>query len=223
MKIIRPVIITTLFLTYHDAIADQECAPIITVPDFDLVEFSKARWYVHQQAPTKYVPIERNYCSFAEYNIIDGKPTFPWGYTVKVNNYAEDKDGQNYGGELCAYQPDPVTVSEKSKLAVAPCKIPKIVAGPYWVVAYNEEEGYALVSGGQPTIKTDKGCKTGEGVLESGLWIFLRTRERSEETIQKVRDIAEGMEFDLSVLNDVSQTNCKSVEEVGVVFSEKEE
>lgn len=41
--------------------------------------------------------------------------------------------------------------------------------GPYWVLAYSESEGYAIVSGGNPTIPTENGlCKTGSGVNNSG-------------------------------------------------------
>lgn len=184
--------------------SDSRCEPVPTAPDFNLSEYVQNRWYVHQQAPTKYVPIEKNYCSYAEYDIRES-PTYPWGYTVKVNNYAEDKDGNSFGGELCAYEADK---KDKAKLGVAPCWLPKSVAGPYWVLAYDEEEGYAFVSGGQPNIWTGHGCKTGDGVLESGLWIFLRTRKRNHAKVKKVREIAKAMGFDLSVLNDVDQTNC---------------
>ena len=57
---------------------------------------------------------------------------------------------------------------------MAPCFLPKFAAGPYWVLEYNEEEGYALISGGQPTTETPAGCKNGEGKNNSGLWIFSR-------------------------------------------------
>lgn len=177
------------------------------MPNFDIKEFIKERWYVHQQAPTKYVPVDRNFCSYAEYSsIIDGKPTFPWGYTVKVNNHAEDSEGNTYGGELCAYQQK----DTPSKLGVAPCKVPKFLSGPYWVLAYDENDGYALISGGQPTVRVEGGCRTGNGVFESGLWIFLRSRERNEDIIAEVRALAKDkFGLDISVLNDVDQTNCK--------------
>jgi hypothetical protein len=124
---------------------------------------------------------------------------------VGVNNYAEDKDGNAVGGALCAYQ-DRQTAS---KLNVAPCFLPKAAAGPYWVVAYNETAGYALISGGQPTIlSTTGGCRTGDGINNSGLWIFTRSPLRDETLIQKVRSIAKGKGFDLTVLNDVVQVGC---------------
>jgi hypothetical protein len=45
----------------------------------------------------------------------------------------------------------------------------------------------------------------------SGLWIFSRSPTRSEALITKVRGIAAAMNFDLTVLNDVVQTEdvCK--------------
>ena len=36
----------------------------------------------------------------------------------------------------------------RGKLEVAPCFLPTALAGPYWVLDYSEEEGYALISGG---------------------------------------------------------------------------
>jgi hypothetical protein len=75
--------------------------------------------------------------------------------------------------------------------------------------AYDEAEGYALVSGGQPTIPGENGgCKTGTGTNNSGLWIFTRSQERNDDVINKVRSIAETAGFDTSVLNDVVQDGC---------------
>ena len=76
------------------------------------------------------------------------------------------------------------------------------------MLAHDETKGYALISGGQPSIRTDSGCITGDGVNDSGLWIFLRTRERNDSLIEEVREVARKFEIDLSVLNDVDQTNC---------------
>ena len=68
------------------------------------------------------------------------------------------------------------------------CDLCQALFGPYWIVAYDEAEGYALVSGGQPTIPTKDGlCKTGDGVNNAGLWIFSRSPVRDEALIAKVR------------------------------------
>eukprot|EP00586_Coscinodiscus_wailesii_P006133 CAMPEP_0172477254 /NCGR_PEP_ID=MMETSP1066-20121228/206_1 /TAXON_ID=671091 /ORGANISM="Coscinodiscus wailesii, Strain CCMP2513" /LENGTH=217 /DNA_ID=CAMNT_0013235555 /DNA_START=33 /DNA_END=686 /DNA_ORIENTATION=+ len=185
------------------------CAPVTTQENFSLTSYINGTWYIHQQAPIAYLPVSRNYCVKAQYNLFND-PTF-WGYSVEVNNYAEDVDGNSYGGKLCAI-PDKKS-RDPAKLKVAPCFLPKFTAGPYWVIAYDESKGYALVSGGQPTIDTGNGCVSGDGVNNSGLWVFLRSRERDEAAIAEVRDIASAQGFDLSILNDVNQTNCERGDE----------
>ena len=42
----------------------------------------------------------------------------------------------------------------RGKLEVAPCFLPTALAGPYWVLDYSEEEGYALISGGGRFVET---------------------------------------------------------------------
>eukprot|EP00568_Trieres_chinensis_P005971 CAMPEP_0183298876 /NCGR_PEP_ID=MMETSP0160_2-20130417/5756_1 /TAXON_ID=2839 ORGANISM="Odontella Sinensis, Strain Grunow 1884" /NCGR_SAMPLE_ID=MMETSP0160_2 /ASSEMBLY_ACC=CAM_ASM_000250 /LENGTH=224 /DNA_ID=CAMNT_0025460997 /DNA_START=67 /DNA_END=741 /DNA_ORIENTATION=- len=183
---------------------DESCPPVTTAPDFDLELYTSKRWFVHQQAPTQYVPVERNFCVYADYDVLE-KKTFPWGYEVSVFNHAENKEGEEFGGPLCAFADDS---NNLAKLKVAPCFLPKYLAGPYWVLAYDEKKGYALVSGGQPTIRREGGCTTGEGINDSGLWIFLRTQERNEALIKEARAVAKKFDIDLSVLNDVDHTNC---------------
>ena len=184
----------------------QQCKTVTTVTDFDIETYASAPWYPHQQAEISYQPVSQNYCVSAEYSIRP-TPSF-WGYTVNVDNQAQDEFGNEFGGPLCAYQ-----TAELSKLAVSPCFLPKAVAGPYWVVAYNESEGYALISGGQPTEPSpnggfDAGCRSGTGINNSGLWIFTRSQTRDDELIDTVRGIAQDAGFDLEVLNDVVQTGC---------------
>ena len=183
-----------------------------TVKDFDIERYASAPWYVHEQTPTLHLPVEKNHCVRAQYKI-RSKPTMPWGYTIDVFNTAQDEFGTVFGGRLCAYQ----TLETKSKLAVAPCFLPKTFAGPYWVVAYNEEEGYALVPGGQPSIPVppiidDSGenlrCRVGKSINNAELLIFSRSDARDQKIIDRVRDIAKKVGFDVSGLNTVDQKNC---------------
>ena len=67
-------------------------------------------WFSQQQAENTYSPKSRNYCVRAEYNVRRRK-TF-WGYTVDVSNTAQDVTGEEFGGDLCAYQ-----AGEPGKLA----------------------------------------------------------------------------------------------------------
>lgn len=117
----------------------------------------------------------------------------------------QDNGEPRGGAGLCARIPDS---SNPAKLAVAPFFLPTFLAGPYWVLAYNEEEGYALISGGQPTIKTDNGCKTGTGINNSGLWIFTREAFPAAGLVEKVRGLAAAQGFDLSVLVDIRHEGC---------------
>jgi len=179
--------------------------------------YASAPWYVHKQAVTSYSPIEWNYCTKATYRV-RRRETFLWGYTIDVDNYAEDINGTVFGGPLCAAVDDGEE-EDSSKLAVAPCFLPKLFTGPYWVVHYNELEGYALISGGQPTRETENGCTAGSRTLNSGLWIFLRTPERDNEKIAIVEQLAIDAGFDISVLNNVVHEDCsydnQSYESIG--------
>merc|ERR1711998_547295 len=186
--------------------ASDGCPAVSTQADFDLSQFvQEGRWYIQQQAVTQYLPVEQNFCVYAEYSILK-KKTF-WGYTIQVHNHAEEQDGtvHDSGSLLCAKQADE---ADPAKLEVAPCFLPSFAAGPYWVVAYDETQGYALISGGQPTVKSERGCRTGSGTNDSGLWIFSREQVADPALIQHVREIAQQQGFDVSVLNTVDQTNC---------------
>ena len=205
---IKHLLLTCLVVAVSSTAEAQECKEVTTVEPFDQAAYAST-WYVQQQAVTQYLPESRNYCTKAEYEILD-KATSPWGYTIKVKNSDADSSGKSRDSpmDLCAFTPD---ANVKSKLKVAPCFLPKIFSGDYWVVAYDESEGYALVSGGQPTKQGQNGlCTTGTGTNGSGLWIFTRKQERDETLVNKVRAIATEAGFDVFVLNDVDQTNCSS-------------
>lgn len=79
-------------------------------------------------------------------------------------------------------------------------------------------EGYdwAIVSGGQPTIESgdDGKCRTGDGVNNSGLWLFTREPVASEDTIAQIRQVLEEKGFDTSVLKPVKQAGCEYPDEL---------
>lgn len=178
----------------------------LPVDNFDLDSYINGRWYIHQQAETKYLPKEQNYCVYAEYTKME-KKSF-WGYEVSVHNHAAEKDGtvHDSGEKICAKTVD--ATDDAAKLEVSLCLLPTFTAGPYWVLEYDEAAGYALISGGQPEIEGPDGCKSGSGTNNSGLWIFSRDSVRDEALVQKMRDAAQAQGFDIGVLRDVDQTNC---------------
>jgi lipocalin len=177
-----------------------------TVKDFDLDAFIAHRWYIQQQMETRYLPKTQNRCVYAEYKL-KSKPSF-WGYDVDVHNHAEDVAAPHAVHDSGSYICAKIVDKNAGKLEVAPCFLPTFAAGPYWVIAFDDTEGYALISGGAPTVSSEGGCKTGSGTNGSGLWIFTREQKRDETLVQKVRGIAQSKGFDLSVLNDVDQTEC---------------
>merc|ERR1740129_485248 len=182
---------------------EDGCPPVQTQPNFNLTSYISKRWYTQQQMTITYLPADANNCVTAEYSL---KSKATWlGWTITVDNKAQYDNGEPRGGQLCAAEAD---ATDPAKLQVAPCFVPVFASGPYWVLAHNEAEGYALVSGGQPTIKTEGGCQTGTGVNDSGLWIFTREAFPSEALVAKVRDIAKSQGFDLSVLVPVKHAGC---------------
>merc|ERR1712232_586441 len=133
-----------------------------------------------------------------------------------MGNHAEEQDGTIHdsdkdikGGGILAKIIDQKT----GKLEVAPHFLPTFFSGPYWVIDYSEAEGYALISGGEPTVSGEGGlCKTGSGTNNAGLWIFTREQKTDDKLVSKVRGIAQKKGFDLSVLNQVVQSNCTNPE-----------
>jgi lipocalin len=187
-----------------------DCPPqgFSTVQDFDVASFVSRRWHVQEQMQVGAVPEHAHRCLHADYARLPRRSF--WGYDIQVHNVAIDDAPPNRvhdtGRFLCAKIVD----GETGKLAVSPCLVPSAFAGPYWVLAYNETEGYALISGGPPTERSAKGCRTGTGVNNAGLWIFTRACERDAALVRKVTRIAEQKGFDTSVLESANQTGCCS-------------
>jgi len=203
-------------------VAQGVCPPedFSSIENLDLDSYISSKWYIHQQMETSYLPKTHNWCVTAQYSRLAKKSL--WGYDVAVHNHAEEKDGtvhdsdKDIGGSGILAK---VLDEKRGQLEVAPYFLPTFLAGPYWVIDYNEQEGYTLVSGGPPTEEepswpADGRCRTGTGTNNAGLWIFTRQQKRDEKIIAKVRGIAKSKGFDLSVLNDVDHSNCtKSNEE----------
>ena len=94
---------------------------------------------------------------------------------------------------------------------MSPCFLPVGLAGPYWVVSFSVQDGWALVSGGPPTVATATGCKTGTGESSSGLWVFTRARQPAQSIIDAALAAATRKGFDLSVLDRIDQSKCEKL------------
>lgn len=221
-------------VTPHDT---ASCLDVTTVENFNVTRYAEAPWYVQKQAVNAYTPSTQTRCVTAQYEFRDDDNTnwwekSWWGYTINVFNYAENAAGASQSGGLCAdFDED-----TPSQLGVAPCFLPQWFAGPYWIVSYREgaEDGYALVSGGQPENviegETDCGaggtepcCKTGDGINNSGLWILTRQRNPSAALVTEVSGIAKELGFSTSVLFTVTHDEDCQVPGIDDVDEDEDE
>jgi len=205
------------------------CKPVQTLDEFDIDQFRSKKWYSHQQRPTIFNTETYFYCITAEYSLLDPNnvPFEPVGiengFDVKVFNKGQDVNGNIVTSDdefaeggvpvpspLCAAQ-NVFEGDKDSELTVGFCAIPAVgfEQSNYWVLAYDEEEGAALVAGGQPDTPNsnrDGLCTYGDNV--TGLWIFMRSPERDETLIEKYRKIARDNGIDPSIMLDVVQEGC---------------
>ena len=202
---------------------DDECKNIEPQEDFSLDEFVSEPWYVQKQRVVYYLQPDRFFCTEARYdpNGVNWISRI-FGWDILVNNYDENAAGEGTGdGEgtpsnifgLCAKKMG--GNKYPSKLGVSPCFLfPAFfwaAIGPYWVIGFDNEAGWAVVSGGRPTIWTGSGCKN---IDNTGLWIFTRnqTGEAAQNATLLALDAARDKGFDVDTLDDffdVNQTDCR--------------
>lgn len=98
-------------------------------------------------------------------------------------------------------------------LQIGPCDskgLVPLLRGSYqkfWILEFNETEGYALASGGDPKVPTAHGCRP-SGIKEDGLWILTLQQHPPSSLIEHVRELAKAQGFDIGVLKQVSQEGC---------------
>lgn len=200
---------------------EDPCQTVEPIEDVDLDEFIRATWYVQQQQLNTYQREDDLYCVAASY-VQTGDEHVPFfdGNIISVYNYGNsggvngeatnsiDEQSGLPGTVLCARQPD----EDSTKLLVAPCWLPNLFGGDYWIVGLgvddNNQYEWAVVSGGQPAEEYDDGCTTGDGYFNSGLWIFARDPVLSDEKLAEARAAATKQGFTLSQLYDVQQEGC---------------
>jgi len=198
--------------------AYSECQPVSVQQNFNITEFTRATWYIQYQQVTGYLPENQFYCVTATYSL-DEKKTVPLfrGTVVAVHNYAniDQVNGRQpdmSNQTLCARQPDP---REPAKLLVAPCFLPNILAGDYWILAAGPGSNnyeWAVVIGGQPTEEYDDGCTTKtDGINGSGFWFFSRTPVASLASLQTAFKAATDQGISLSLIKPVNQEGCKYI------------
>lgn len=200
------------------ALAAATCPSVATVGSrFNLTEWVRKTWFIQEQQIVDYQPPSSFFCVAATYNL-EGKPVPLFKGTVAtVYNYA-NKDAVNGALQnannmtLCARA---VNDKDASKLAVAPCFLPNLLAGPYWVIGIGEDDStpgeysWAVVIGGEPSVQWPDGCTTKEkGTNGAGLWLFTRNRVATEGQLDKMHKLLQSKGIATSRLHSVAQAGC---------------
>nr|QFG74624.1 MAG: hypothetical protein [Megaviridae environmental sample] len=195
----------------------NSCSPVSlqTDPPLNITEYISKSWYVQQQQLNGYQSLNDLYCVTATYNV-DKNSHVPFfdGTVISVYNYANrgKVNGQytNNSTVLCAREPNS---SAPEKLLVAPCFLPNIFGGNYWILAagpisYNYE--WAVIIGGEPSVRvTNETCTTKEsGVNGAGLWLFSREQVLEQSKLDVMRNILMKNNISTSKLYNVSQMGC---------------
>merc|ERR1719473_2515342 len=195
----------------------NECPKVKPIDNLNLTEWVRATWYIQEQQVTGYQKEEDLYCVSATYDVQPSR-TVPFfgGEVVSVYNYAEENEvngkstNPNNKTILCARVPDAKT---PSKLLVAPCFLPNLLSGDYWILAAGpspDNYEWAIISGGQPSVKYDDGCTTKEtGTNGSGFWLFSRSPVADAAQMAAIKQKAKDLGFPLSRLHPVAQAGCK--------------
>lgn len=183
-------------------------------PRVNLTEYIRKTWYIQKQQINGYQPRNSLNCVLATYNIDTySKVPFFNKTVLSVYNYANINGvnglNENNGSILCARVKND---TQPEKLLVAPCFLPNLFGGPYWIVAagpISNNYEWSIVIGGQPTVKYNDTCTTKEyGINNSGLWLLSRERQLNKTKLDYLYRILRSKNITTSRLLDVNQTGC---------------
>ena len=193
------------------------CPTLPVLTDFNLTSYISAPWYIQYQQPTPYLQVSDNYCVRASYQLSKRHVPGFHGTVLDVANYANHDrvNGHSVSSRnttLCARLPDP---HQPSHSLVAPCWLPNLLGGDYWVVAAGPEPTnytWAVVSGGPLTQQYADGCTTPtDRVNGGGFWIFTRDPVPDQALVAQVLAQAQQLGFTLDLLHPVTQVGCRYV------------
>ena len=193
LKSIFFIILSGAFILIN---ADTNCDKIELQknPKINITEYIRKSWYIQQQQINGYQSKNDLYCVVATYNIDNySKVPFFNGTVLSVYNYANRNKVNGYSLNnstvLCARQKN---IAEPEKLLVAPCFLPNLFGGPYWILKAGPSSNnyeWAIVIGGQPSVRINNTCTTKEyGINNSGLWIFSRKKKLENEKLIYLRN-----------------------------------
>ena len=195
----------------------NSCPLVEPMHGFNTTEYLRSTWYIQQQQVTGYQPRETLFCVAQTLNASVRTVPFYDGSVIDVYNYGRI-NGVNGTLEnpnnftLCARQ---LNSSNPAEIINAPCFLPNILAGPYWVIAAGPSShnySWAIVSGGPPTVRyADGNCSTKlTGTNGAGLWLFTREPygDFAINSVKIMRNILREIGYTTSLLLNVTQLGC---------------
>ena len=191
----------------------DQCPDLKVEDSVNLTKYISKSWYVQQQQTNGYQSENDLYCVVATYNTSNTHVPFFNNTVIDVYNYANSgginhNNSNPYNMKLCARV---LNSSSPAKLGVAPCFLPNIFTGPYWITALDVNYEWAVITGGQPTVRiSNTTCTTKtSGFNGSGLWIFSRKQIIDPDTLDHIHVIMHNRGIDTSLLLNVTQKGCK--------------
>lgn len=194
------------------SVNNTECPALKVKDSVNLTEYIHKSWYVQQQQINGYQSENDLYCVVATYNDTNTHVPFFNNTVIDVYNYANSgginhNNSNPYNTKLCARV---LNSSEPAKLSVAPCFLPNVFSGPYWIVLLDVNYEWAVITGGQPTVRiSNTTCTTKtSGFNGSGLWIFSRSQIIDSDTLEHIHILMHKIGIDTSLLLNVTQKGC---------------
>lgn len=192
------------------------CPNVETVDGVDLELFAKHTWYIQAQQIVAYQQPDQFYCVTATYALENRRVPLFDGQVLSVYNYGNEKRINGYptntkeGMVLCARVPN---AKDPTKLLVAPCFLPNIAGGQYWIIGLGKQEdeySWAVISGGPPIKEyPDGGCTTlVNKTNHAGLWIFSSKPIMDQSSYQEAMNVLKEKGYTLSQLFPVEQKGC---------------
>ena len=129
------------------------------------------------------------------------------------NNFTSRGFKPSFAIPLCGRVPK---VSQPAKITVAPCKLPNLLSGDYWVAAAGPTPAnyqYALVVAGQPSIQKSDGCTTPDTCstpadFRCGMWMFTREPEPRPSIMADLMAAAKEKGISTQLLRPVNHSGC---------------
>lgn len=196
--------------------SDSGTRPIQNFSYPDAANYIKYPWFPQFQNPQSYQTKDELQCTSAHYTkkVNEQKNAVKeGGWFLDVSNMGETTNQANdTKGFLCAKIHD--LDKAEGWLDVGPCSMK--FGGPYWIVKYNDAEGYAIILGGMPDrmVLPDKEStlpvKCGfRNKMTNGMWAFTRQRNPPAALKTKLMDIMNNeLKLDTSDLLTTPQDNC---------------